>query len=202
MRNFIIFGVVFAALAGLGALLNSEREKNSACSDERFKSFVFPEAVDRYLSRSDYYAALTAALAAENLDPGQRPAYQQEFEVIEAVLEKGFSKSQEISPSSTLSKTCRYILEIQPRHRVIVRFVLEFENLSGTEFETKYAKRQRNIILLEELQPGVPVETVSIAEFGRRTIVIEEPEFRGARYDLRFTPDVVIPEGVISEIPE
>ena len=83
-----------------------------------------------------------------------------------------------------------------------MRFVLKLEELPGTEFQRKYDKRQRNIILLEELQPGVPVEAVSIAEFGRRTFVIEEPEFRGARYDLRFTPDVVIPVGVISEIPK
>ena len=202
MRNWIIFGGIFIALSAAGAWINNQREIASACAEQRYIDFVRPEIVEGYEDKSIYFTALKAALEAENLDPSQRPAYENELELIQTALSEGVVRAQEISPSSSVAKTCRYTLETQTNHRVIVRFVLELEELPGTEFQRKYDKRQRNIILLEELQPGVPVEAVSIAEFGRRTIVIEEPEFRGARYDLRFTPDVVIPVGVISEIPK
>ena len=86
MRNWIIFGGIFIALSAAGAWINNQREIASACAEQRYVDFVRPEIVERYEDKSVYFTALKAALEAENLDPSQRPAYENELDLIQTAL--------------------------------------------------------------------------------------------------------------------
>ena len=208
MRNTIIVGGGLALLFVVGGVMNNWREDTSACADQRYIDYVRPSMVSEFTKKSIYFSALQAAVESTRLDPNQREGYEAELSAMNEALESAEVDAREVSPSSKGSLTCDYTLAVydnpglQSDTSVRARFRLELEDIPGTDFEKKYNKRQRNIIILEPLVAGEPVETVRIAELGRRSFVINEPAFRGARFDQTFVPQEAIPTGVLSEIPK
>ena len=208
MRNTIIVGGGLALLFVVGGVMNNWREEASACADQQYIDYVRPSMVAEFTKKSIYFSALQAAVESPRLDDAQRDGYEDELIAMNEALEGAVVDAREVSPSSKGSLTCDYTLTVydnpglQSDTSIRARFRLELEDIPGTDFEKKYNKRQRNIIILQPLVAGEPVETVRIAELGRRSFVINEPSFRGARYDQTFVPEEAVPTGVLSEIPK
>lgn len=208
MRNTIIVGGGLALLFVVGGVMNNWREDVSACADQQYIDYVRPSMVAEFTKKSIYFSALQAAVESPRLDESLVDGYTDELASMNEALVTGVVDAREVSPSSKGSLTCDYTLTVydnpglQSNTSIRARFRLELEDIPGTDFEKKYNKRQRNIIILEPMVAGEPVETVRIAELGRRSFVINEPSFRGARYDQTFVPQEAIPTGVLSEIPK
>lgn len=71
-----------------------------------------------------------------------------------------------------------------------------------SDFSERYAKRRKNIILLEDLVPGKIYDEVDVAVFSRRSFYMKEDRFPDIEYSKAYTPEEAITIGVVSEMPK
>ena len=120
---------------------------------------------------------------------------------IDAQLEAGEVTSREVSPSTRTKKTCLTRFAVNGGF-VEARYNLTIEPMPGQEFAERYSKRRKNIILLEELEPGKTYNSVDVAVFSRRSFYMKEDRFPFVEYAQDYTPDEAITTGVVSEMPK
>ena len=65
---------------------------------------------------------------------------------------------------------------------VEARYNLKVEPMPGSDFSERYAKRRKNIILLEDLVPGKIYDEVDVAVFSRRSFYMKEDRFPDVEY--------------------
>ena len=200
MLKYII-GAVILVLMGLGGFINYNRERSGPCSEEYVKDYLRGELLERYLEESLFYSNLQAGLNDESVAASSRSKLQELKTSIDAQLEAGEVTSREVSPSTRTKKTCLTRFSVNGGF-VEARYNLTIEPMPGQEFAERYSKRRKNIILLEELEPGKTYNSVDVAVFSRRSFYMKEDRFPFVEYAQDYTPDEAISTGVVSEMPK
>lgn len=200
MLKYIV-GAVIVVLMGLGGWINYNRERSGACSADYVKAYLRGELVDRYLEESLFYTNVVSGLKDERVTDASRAELQQTKDSIDGELADSPVDSREVSPSTRTKKTCLTRLSVNGGF-VEARYNLTLEPMPGTEFEERYSKRRKNIILLEDLEPGKIYDSVDVAVFSRRSFYMKEDRFPDIQYSLAFKPEEAITGGVISEMPK
>ncbi len=200
MAKYII-GVIILALMGLGGFINYGRERSGACSADFVKDYLRGELVDRYLDESVFYINLSAGLKDERVTAASLSELQTQKDAIDAELANNDIASREVSPSTRTKKTCLTRLEVNGGF-VEARYNLTVEPMPGSEFQERYAKRRKNIILLEDLEAGKIYDEVEVAVFSRRSFYMKENRFPNIQYAQAYTPEEAITGGVVSEMPK
>lgn len=200
MLKYII-GAVILVLMGLGGFINYNRERSGPCSEEYVKDYLRGELVERYLEESLFYSNLQAGLNDDSVAASSRSKLQELKTSIDAQLEAGEVTSREVSPSTRTKKTCLTRFSVNGGF-VEARYNLTIEPMPGQEFAERYSKRRKNIILLEELEPGKTYNSVDVAVFSRRSFYMKEDRFPFVEYAQDYTPDEAISTGVVSEMPK
>ena len=200
MLKYII-GAVILVLMGLGGFINYNRERSGPCSEEYVKDYLRGELLERYLEESLFYSNLQAGLNDDSVAASSRSKLQELKTSIDAQLEAGEVTSREVSPSTRTKKTCLTRFSVNGGF-VEARYNLTIEPMPGQEFAERYSKRRKNIILLEELEPGKTYNSVDVAVFSRRSFYMKEDRFPFVEYAQDYTPDEAITTGVVSEMPK
>ena len=200
MLKYII-GAVILVLMGLGGFINYNRERSGPCSEEYVKDYLRGELLERYLEESLFYSNLQAGLNDDSVAASSRSKLQELKTSIDAQLEAGEVTSREVSPSTRTKKTCLTRFSVNGGF-VEARYNLTIEPMPGQEFAERYSKRRKNIILLEELEPGKTYNSVDVAVFSRRSFYMKEDRFPFVEYAQDYTPDEAISTGVFSEMPK
>jgi hypothetical protein len=200
MLKYII-GAVILVLMGLGGFINYNRERSGPCSEEYVKDYLRGELLERYLEESLFYSNLQAGLNDDSVAASSRSKLQELKTSIDAQLEAGEVTSREVSPSTRTKKTCLTRFAVNGGF-VEARYNLTIEPMPGQEFAERYSKRRKNIILLEELEPGKTYNSVDVAVFSRRSFYMKEDRFPFVEYAQDYTPDEAISTGVVSEMPK
>ncbi|MGA0235700.1 MAG: hypothetical protein ACO3NE_08945 [Alphaproteobacteria bacterium] len=200
MLKYII-GAVILVLMGLGGFINYNRERSGPCSEEYVKDYLRGELLERYLEESLFYSNLQAGLNDDSVAASSRSKLQELKTSIDAQLEAGEVTSREVSPSTRTKKTCLTRFSVNGGF-VEARYNLTIEPMPGQEFAERYSKRRKNIILLEELEPGKTYNSVDVAVFSRRSFYMKEDRFPFVEYAQDYTPDEAISTGVVSEMPK
>ena len=200
MLKYII-GAVILVLMGLGGFMNYQRERSGACSADYVVNYLRGELVDRYLEESLFYSNLEAGLKDESIAASSRSELQKIKASIDAELEAGVVDSREVSPSTRTKKTCLTRFSVNGGF-VEARYKLTTEPMPGQEFAERYSKRRKNIILLEELEPGKTYNSVDVAVFSRRSFYMKEDRFPYVEYAQDYMPEEAISTGVVSEMPK
>lgn len=200
MLKYII-GAVILVLMGLGGFINYNRERSGPCSEEYVKDYLRGELLERYLEESLFYSNLQAGLNDDSVAASSRSKLQELKTSIDAQLEAGEVTSREVSPSTRTKKTCLTRFSVNGGF-VEARYNLTIEPMPGQEFAERYSKRRKNIILLEELEPGKTYNSVEVAVFSRRSFYMKEDRFPFVEYAQDYTPDEAITTGVVSEMPK
>jgi hypothetical protein len=200
MLKYII-GAVILVLMGLGGFINYNRERSGPCSEEYVKDYLRGELLERYLEESLFYSNLEAGLKDDSVAASSRTKLEELKTKIDAELEAGEVTSREVSPSTRTKKTCLTRFSVNGGF-VEARYNLTIEPMPGQEFAERYSKRRKNIILLEELEPGKTYNSVDVAVFSRRSFYMKEDRFPFVEYAQDYTPDEAISTGVVSEMPK
>lgn len=200
MLKYII-GAVILVLMGLGGFINYNRERSGPCSEEYVKDYLRGELLERYLEESLFYSNLQAGLNDDSVAASSRSKLQELKTSIDAQLEAGEVTSREVSPSTRTKKTCLTRFSVNGGF-VEARYNLTIEPMPGQEFAERYSKRRKNIILLEELEPGKTYNSVDVAVFSRRSFYMKEDRFPFVEYAQDYTPEEAITTGVVSEMPK
>ena len=200
MLKYII-GAVIVVLMGVGGFINYGRERSGPCSADYVKDYLRSELVDRYLDESGFYVNLAAGLKDERVTASSRSELQATKDSIDAELAKNDIDSREVSPSTRTKKTCLTRLSVNGGF-VEARYNLKVEPMAGTDFSERYAKRRKNIILLEDLVPGKIYNEVEVAVFSRRSFYMKEDRFPDIQYSKAYTPEEAISGGVVSQMPK
>lgn len=200
MLKYII-GAVILVLMGLGGFMNYQRERSGACSADYVKNYLRGELVNRYTEESLFYSNLESGLKDEDISASSRSELQELKTAIDAQLEAGEVVSREVSPSTRTKKTCLTRLSVNGGF-VEARYNLKVEPMAGTDFSERYAKRRKNIILLEDLVPGKIYDEVEVAVFSRRSFYMKEDRFPDIQYSKAYTPEEAISGGVVSQMPK
>ncbi|GEM_PF-1993929 len=200
MLKYII-GAVIVVLMGVGGWQNYNRERSGPCSEDYVTNYLRGELVDRYLDESAFYVNLTAGLEDERVTAASRSELQASKDRIDAELAGNEIDSREVSPSTRIKKTCLTRLSVNGGF-VEARYNLKVEPMPGSDFSERYAKRRKNIILLEDLVPGKIYDEVDVAVFSRRSFYMKEDRFPDIEYSKAYTPEEAITIGVVSEMPK
>mgnify|MGYP001237509478 CR=1 FL=1 len=200
MLKYII-GAVIVVLMGVGGFINYGRERSGPCSADYVKDYLRSELVDRYLDESGFYVNLSAGLKDERVTASSRSELQATKDSIDAELAKNDIESREVSPSTRTKKTCLTRFSVNGGF-VEARYNLTIEPMPGQDFAERYSKRRKNIILLEELEPGKTYNSVEVGVFSRRSFYMKEDRFPYVEYAQDYTPEESISTGVVSEMPK
>lgn len=200
MLKYIIGGVVLV-LMGIGGFINYNRERSGECSEGYVKDYLRPELAENYLKDSAYYKELVAGLEDPRVASADRADLQAQKDLLDQGMESGEITSREVSPSTRTRKTCLTRLTLDTGF-IEARYTLVTDPMPGTEFEEKYAKRRKNVILRQELEAGTIYDYVDVSVFSRRSFYLQEKPFEQPMYSVAFTPEEAIGGGVISEMPK
>ncbi|MAV13296.1 MAG: hypothetical protein CL861_07595 [Cyanobium sp. MED843] len=201
MLKYIIGGVVLV-LMGLGGFINYNRERSGACSEDFIRDFVRPELIEYYYGKSVFYQNLRDGLEYPGLTDDSRLDLESKIKSIDDELVSVELDAREVSPSTRLIKTCIARLRVNEGYAE-ARFKMDLNEMPGVEFEEKYAKRGKNIILLEEIQAGQVYDSVKIAKLSRRSFMLKEEPELDYNYSVAFVPEEYVPSlSVIAEIPK
>jgi hypothetical protein len=200
MLKYIIGGVVLV-LMGIGGFINYNRERSGECSEQYVKDYLRPELVDKYLKDSIFYANLTAGLKDDRVSESSRADLQVQKDRIDTDLAEQPLESREVSPSTRTRKTCLTRLTLDTGF-IEARYNLSTDPMPGTEFEEKYSKRRKNVILRQELEAGTIYDYVDVSVFSRRSFYLQEKPLPEIVYSVAFSPEESISGGVIAEMPK
>jgi hypothetical protein len=200
MLKYIIGGVVLV-LMGIGGFINYNRERSGECSEQYVKDYLRPELVDKYLKDSIFYANLTAGLKDDRVSESSRADLQGQKDRIDTDLAEQPLESREVSPSTRTRKTCLTRLTLDTGF-IEARYNLSTDPMPGTEFEEKYSKRRKNVILRQELEAGTIYDYVDVSVFSRRSFYLQKKPLPEIVYSVAFSPEESISGGVIAEMPK
>jgi hypothetical protein len=200
MLKYIIGGVVLVLMA-IGGFINYNRERSGECSEQYVKDYLRPELVEKYLGDSAFYANLSAGLKDDRVSAGSRADLQAQKDRIDSDLENKPLESREVSPSTRTQKTCLTRLPFDTGF-IEARYNLSTDPMPGNEFEEKYAKRRKNIILRQELEAGKTYDSIEVSVFSRRSFYLQEKPLPDIIYSAAFTPEEGISGGIVSDIPK
>lgn len=200
MLKYIIGGVVLV-LMGIGGFINYNRERSGECSEQYVKDYLRPELVDKYLKDSIFYANLTAGLKDDRVSENSRAGLQGQKDRIDTDLAEQPLESREVSPSTRTQKTCLTRLTFDTGF-IEARYSLSTDPMPGNEFEEKYSKRRKNIILRQELEAGTTYDSIEVSVFSRRSFYLQEKPLPAIIYSAAFTPGESIGGGVVSDMPK
>ena len=130
-----------------------------------------------------------------------RADLQAQKDRLDAGLEGGEISSREVSPSTRTRKTCLTRLTLDTGF-IEARYNLSTDPMPGTEFEEKYSKRRKNVILRQELEAGTIYDYVDVSVFSRRSFYLQEKPLPEIVYSVAFSPEESISGGVIAEMPK
>ena len=128
-----------------------------------------------------------------------RADLQAQKDRLDAGLEGGEISSREVSPSTRTRKTCLTRLTLDTGF-IEARYNLSTDPMPGTEFEEKYSKRRKNVILRQELEAGTIYDYVDVS-VARRSFYLQVP-LPEIIYSVAFSPEESISGGVIAEMPK
>lgn len=200
MLKYIIGGVVLV-LMGVGGFINYNRERSGECSEGYVKDYLRPELAQNYLKDSAFYKNLVDGLEDPRVTDATRADLQAQKDRLDAGLEGGEITSREVSPSTRTRKTCLTRLTLDTGF-IEARYNLSTDPMPGTEFEEKYSKRRKNVILRQELEAGTIYDYVDVSVFSRRSFYLQEKPLPEIVYSVAFSPEESISGGVIAEMPK
>lgn len=216
VQTIFIAGAVGVLALG-GGVWTQAREINSNCGDPFFTQGVHEEMRTYFREESQYYKALLAGAESDRVAPENQAIYQQAANRIEEALEKTAVQGRMKHPNGPLEKTCYLSLAfdnvladldlsqrtflgfpVDRRFEVIARFKIRFEDVTGEEFENRFANNRDNWLLID-LNAGEVAETVPLAKLTRRDFQLIEPGFIEIDFETAFIPEETIERGYFGD---